>query len=150
VIDLLSDGDLQHATELLRKNVIPAGNRIQQHIGDLLDYERDASDQSIALAQSDFRKTLALLTVLIVIAVGPGLTISLTVITKLYHASNILFAESALQPSDEAVIILDMKGRILYLDNTALSDNSINESGFPGVHTRAARNIGVAGPVFLF
>ena len=124
VYNLITEGRLDEANELLLTKAVPAQDSVFSKFNQLLDLQKAATAQAVAGAEREYRQAVTSVVALGVLALGLGIAIAVFVIRRSVHFERALFrekerAEVTLYSIADGVITTNAGGMVEYLNPVA-------------------------------
>lgn len=119
VIELLINNQTAEANRVFIEEAIPAQNLVLEQLSRMLEYQQEATQQSLADTNTSYQSTIMKVGFLALGAFIIGLSIAWFVIKYASRAKEALFAQVTLESIGDAVITTDATGNINYLNTLA-------------------------------
>lgn len=149
VIALIQEEKFLEANDLLVRQVVPAQDRVINELSNLLALAKEASRNAVVAADRAYRLTHALMIALGIVATGLGVLIARAVTRRTERIETALAdektrAEVTLHSIGEAVITMDVEGRVDRLNKIAQEMTGWNEREARGMLLDEVMKVAIA------
>ncbi|MHB1144011.1 MAG: EAL domain-containing protein [Thiobacillus sp.] len=148
-IEQIQDENFLEANTLLVRQVVPAQDRVIDELSNLLTLAREASKNAVMAADRAYRLTHGLMIALGIVATGLGVLIARAVTRRTERIESALAdektrAEVTLHSIGEAVITMDVEGRVDRLNKIAQEMTGWNEQEAHGMLLDEVMKVAIA------
>jgi len=124
VVDLIGDGRMAQAQQLLVNQAIPMQNRVFSQFNEMLDIQRQSTREAVEGAARAYSYAYQMMVLLGLMAVALGAGVAFLVVRRTARTDNALFrekerAEVTLHSIGDAVITTDAEGKVDHLNEVA-------------------------------
>ena len=124
VYELVVAQNLDQANALLLMEAVPAQNQVLESLSKLLEYQRNATNEAVGFARSEYEKAFYSMSGLGLLSIGFGVVIAVMVVRRTVFSEKALFhekerAEVTLHSITDAVITTNSAGLVEYMNPIA-------------------------------